>query len=69
MDAAVNAAITHLLAAVPTLDANEARSALDVAVPINVRGAARFLEELVAHLSTLALSCQRNQIGQIARRA
>jgi ribosomal protein L40E len=52
MDAAVNAAITHLLAAVPTLDANEARSALDVAVPINVCGAARFLEELVAHLST-----------------
>ena len=52
MDAAVNSAITHLLAAVPTLDANEASSALDVAVPINVRGAARFLEELVAHLST-----------------
>jgi len=52
MDAAVNSAIAHLLAAVPTLDANEASSALDVAVPINVRGAARFLEELVAHLST-----------------
>ena len=52
MDAAVNSAITHLLAAVPTLDANEASSALEVAVPITVRGAARFLEELVAHLCT-----------------
>jgi hypothetical protein len=52
MDAAVNSAITHLLAAVPMLDAKEASSALDVAVPINVRGAARFLEELVTHLST-----------------
>jgi hypothetical protein len=33
MDAAVHSAITHLLAAVPTLDANEASSALEVAVP------------------------------------
>jgi hypothetical protein len=50
MDAAMSSAITHLTAAVPALDADTAKAALEAAVPIPVRGAARFLEELTGHM-------------------
>ena len=46
----MNSAVTNLTAALPNLSPGEATAALEVAVPITVRGAARFLEELVAHL-------------------
>ena len=52
MDAAMSSAITHLTAAVPALDADTAKAALEAAVPIPVRGAARFLEELTGHMDT-----------------
>ena len=42
MDAAMSSAITSLTAAVPALDAGTAKAALVAAVPIPVRGAARF---------------------------
>jgi hypothetical protein len=50
MDAAMNSAVTNLTGALPNLSPGEATTALEVAVPITVRGAGRFLEELVAHL-------------------
>ena len=52
MDAAMSSAITYLTAAVPALDADSAKAALEAAVPIPVRGAARFLEELTGHIDT-----------------
>ena len=51
MDAAMNSTVAKLTAALPTLNPNEATAVLQVAVPITVRGAARFLEELATHLS------------------
>ena len=51
MDAATNSAVTNLTAALPTLSPREATTALEVAVPTTVRGAARFLEELATHIS------------------
>jgi hypothetical protein len=50
MDAATSSAITQMTAALPSLDADRAGAALAAAVPIPVRGAARFLEELAAHM-------------------
>jgi hypothetical protein len=52
MQAATTAAVTELATLVPTLSADEAEAVLTAAVPIPVRGAARFLEELTAHLAT-----------------
>ncbi len=46
------AAITQLTTALPALDTGEAKAALEAAVPIPVRGAARFLEELAAHVAS-----------------
>jgi hypothetical protein len=51
MDAAMTAAITRLTTAVPSLNIDDAKAALEAAVPIPVRGAARFLEELATHLA------------------
>jgi len=51
MKVAMDAAVAELIAAVPTLTQESAAAALEVAVPISVRGAARYLEELVAHLA------------------
>ncbi|KUO20813.1 hypothetical protein [Streptomyces dysideae] len=51
MEAATAAAIGQLISALPSLDAQEAEAALVAAVPIPVRGAARFLEELAGHLA------------------
>jgi hypothetical protein len=51
MDAAMSAAITQLTAALPALSTDEARAALEAAVPVPVRGAARFLEELAGHMA------------------
>jgi hypothetical protein len=48
MDAAMTSAITHLTTAVPSLNTDDAMAALEDVVPISVRGAARFLEELAA---------------------
>jgi hypothetical protein len=48
----MNSAVTNLTAALPKLSSDAATTALEAAVPITVRGAARFLEELAAHLST-----------------
>jgi hypothetical protein len=50
MAAAMSSAIMHLTAAVPALDTDTAKAALEAAVPIPVRGAARFLEELTGHI-------------------
>jgi len=52
MDAAMISAITHLTAALPSLDTDGAEAVLAAAVPIPVHGAARFLEELAAHMVT-----------------
>ncbi|MGW2544810.1 XRE family transcriptional regulator [Kitasatospora sp. NPDC001574] len=51
LEAATAAATTRLTAALPGLDVEEAAAALVVAVPIPVRGAARYLEELAEHLA------------------
>ncbi|MFB4420679.1 XRE family transcriptional regulator [Streptomyces sp. QL37] len=51
MKAARAAAVGQLTSALPSLDAQEAEAALVTAVPIPVRGAARFLEELAGHLA------------------
>lgn len=52
LEDATAAATTQLTAALPGLDAEEAAAALVVAVPIPVRGTARYLEELAGHLAT-----------------
>jgi hypothetical protein len=52
MTAAMDAAVDALIVAVPTLTPESATAALEVAVPIPVRGAARFLEELTTHLAS-----------------
>jgi hypothetical protein len=51
-DAAMTAAITQLATALSALSTDEARAALEAAVPVPVRGAARFLEELAGHMAT-----------------
>jgi len=51
LDVAVNTAITQLTTAVPSLNTDDAQAVLQAAVPIPVRGAARLLEELTAHLA------------------
>ncbi len=51
MEAATSAAISELTSALPSLDPQQAAAVLVVAVPIPVRGAARFLEELAGHLA------------------
>jgi hypothetical protein len=51
LDTAMAAAITQVISAVPALDTKQARSALEAAVPITVKGSARFLEELDAHMA------------------
>jgi hypothetical protein len=51
MEAATATAISQLTSALPSLDPQQAAAALVVAVPIPVRGAARFLEELAGHLA------------------
>jgi len=50
MEAATAAAVGQLTSALPSLDPDEAEVALAEAVPIPVRGAARFLEELAGHM-------------------
>ncbi len=47
----MTAAISQITAALPKVSADDAAAALDVAVPITVRGAARFLEELADHMT------------------
>src|SRR6266540_1902392 len=51
MDTAMTTVITRLTAAVALLNVEDAKAVLEAAVPIPVRGAARFLEELAAHLA------------------
>jgi len=51
MEAATSAAVSQLTSALPSLDVQEAEVVLVSAVPIPVRGAARFLEELAGHLA------------------
>lgn len=51
LDVAMTTVISQLTTAVPRLSTTEAHAVLAAAVPIPVRGAARFLEELAAHLA------------------
>lgn len=51
MDAAMTGASAQLTAVVPSLSAGEATTILEAAVPITVKGPARFLEEVAAHLA------------------
>ncbi|MGV9387063.1 hypothetical protein ACWDRB_65570 [Nonomuraea sp. NPDC003707] len=51
LEAAMNAAVSRLTAALPMLGAEEATAVLEAAVPITVKGPARFLEELAAHIA------------------
>ena len=50
LDAAMCAAVTQVTAALPAVSAEEATVALEAAVPITVKGPARFLEELAEHM-------------------
>jgi ribosomal protein L40E len=50
LDAAMRAAVIQVTAALPAIRAWEASAALEAAVPITVKGSARFLEELAAHM-------------------
>src|SRR5262245_55023064 len=47
----MTAAVNQLTAALPTLNTGEATAALEAAVPITVKGPARFLEELAGHIA------------------
>ena len=53
LEAAMNAAVTQVTAALPALDAEDATAALETAVPVTMKGKgpARFLEELAAHMT------------------
>jgi len=51
LEAATAAVTGHLTPALPALGEQEARAALAEAIPIPVRGAAKFLEELAGHLA------------------
>jgi len=47
----MNAVVAAMISVVPTLTKDSAAVALEAAVPIPVRGAARYLEELAAHFT------------------
>ncbi|WP_327092512.1 hypothetical protein OIE66_18280 [Nonomuraea sp. NBC_01738] len=47
----MHAAVTQVITALPMLGAEEAIAAMEAAVPITVKGPARFLEELAAHMA------------------
>ncbi len=51
LEAATDTAVTQVTAALPAIGAEEAAVALEAAVPITVKGPARFLEELAAHMT------------------
>jgi hypothetical protein len=53
LDTAISAATAQVTSALPGLSADEARAALEVVVPLTMKGQgpARFLEELVAHMA------------------
>ncbi|EGE43793.1 XRE family transcriptional regulator [Streptomyces sp. SID4928] len=51
MEAATNAAAGQVAKALPTFSTADANAVLETAVPIPVRGAARFLEELAEHMA------------------
>jgi hypothetical protein len=53
LETAMNDAITQVTAALPMIGAEEAKAALETAVPITMKGQgpARFLEELAAHMT------------------
>lgn len=51
MESATNAAVGQVTTALPALSTAGANAALETAVPIPVRGAARFLEELADHMA------------------
>lgn len=51
MNTATEMAIAHMIGALPDLDHDAARAALEAAVPIRVRGAVTILEELGVHLA------------------
>lgn len=51
LEAAMNAAVDQVTTALPKLGPQEATVALETAVPITVKGPARFLEELAAHMA------------------
>ena len=50
-EAAMTEAVRQVTMALPALNADDAKAAVEVAVPIPVRGAARFLEELAKHMA------------------
>jgi hypothetical protein len=47
----MDTAVTQVTAALPAIGAGEATAVLEAAVPITVKGPARFLEELAAHMA------------------
>jgi len=47
----MDAAVTQVTAALPAIGAGEAAAGLEAAVPITVKGPARFLEELAVHMA------------------
>ena len=51
LEAATASVAGHLTLALPSLGLQEARAALAEAIPIPVRGAAKFLEELASHMA------------------
>jgi hypothetical protein len=51
LNAAMTTAITRLATAVSSLNPDDAQAVLEAAVPIPVRGAAKFLEEFAAHVA------------------
>lgn len=51
MEAATTAAVGQVTKALPVLSTADAKAVLEAAVPIPVRGAARFLEELADHMA------------------
>ena len=53
LETAMNAAVTRVTAALPSISAEEAAAALEAAVPVTMKGQgpAWFLEELAAHMT------------------
>ena len=51
LEAAMDAAVIQVTTALPAIGAEDATAALETAVPITVKGPARFLEELAAHMA------------------
>ncbi|WP_433685254.1 hypothetical protein [Nocardia sp. CA-119907] len=62
MDATMTAAVAGPTSAVPAMTPESVVAALEAAVPIPVRGAAWFLEELSAHLATRMHSFPANHV-------